>query len=353
MKSSKQLNLKYGLTVVWIFIKNLYITLLLLVAVIILGTIGFVVIEGYSLDEAFYMTIITVSTVGYEEVRPLSREGRIFTALFIIITFGIFTYGVSNITSFFVEGDAVLFLRTYKMLKRINQLSNHVIICGFGRNGEAILNELELSGVPAVIIEKDPELEQVIRKYKDAYYIIGDATSDEVLINANIKQAHSLITTLPVDSDNVFIVLTARQLNPGLRIVSRANSPSVISKLKIAGANYVVQPEQIGGIQMAHLAVNPDIMEFLQMLLSDPTQGGIHFEEFSYERLKKDFKGKSIAELNVRGRTGANIIGIKKADGKYIINPSPQTVLEPGDKIILIGNEKQIKSFKEQILNLI
>ncbi len=341
----------YAWDIVVHFLRSLYITLLLLLLIVFIGIFGFMYIEGYSLTEALYMTVITISTVGFGEVRPLSEAGKIFTSFFIIATFGIFTYGISNVTAFFLEGNAKEIINTYQMLKNIKKLKNHVIICGFGRNGIAIVKELLAKNIHVVVIEQDPNIEKQLRKYENIYYVLGDATSDLTLRNANISAAKTLITTLPQDADNVFIVLSARQLNPKLRIISRANSEGVIGKLKIAGANFVVQPEQIGGIQMAHLAVNPDILEFLQMLLSDPEQVGIHFEEFGYEKLKSDFQGKSIYELRIREKTGANVIGIKKSDNKYIINPDPKTLIEPGDKLILIGNEEQINAFKKEILN--
>ncbi len=342
----------YAWDVVVHFIRSLYITLLLLLLIIVIGIWGFMYIEDYSLVEGFYMTIITISTVGFGEVKPLSEAGRIFTAFFIIATFGIFTYGISTLTAFFIEGNAKEIINTYRMLKKIKKLKNHVIICGFGRNGIAIVKELLAKNISVVVVEQNPDVEKYLQKYEQVYYVMGDATSDTTLKNANIEAAKTLITTLPQDADNVFIVLSARQLNPNLRIISRASSEGVIKKLKIAGANFVVQPEQIGGIQMAHLAVNPDILEFLEMLLSDPEQVGIHFAEFGYEKLKSDFQGKSIYELRIRERTGANVIGIKKADNRYIINPDPKTLIEPGDKLILIGNEEQINAFKKEILNL-
>ncbi len=306
-------------------------------------------IEDYTLNEALYMSIITISTVGFGEVKPLSPEGRIFTILFIITNFGIFTYGVSNLTAFFVEGNARKLIKEYRMVRKIEQLQQHTIICGFGRNGKAICSELQRRNEPFVVIENNAAVEEELAERR-WLYLIGDATDENLLRLANIQKAKALITTLPNDADNVFVVLTAKELNPKLRIISRASKESALSKLKIAGAHHVILPEHIGGVHMAQLVSQPDIVEFINLLTGDSVREGIFFEEFRYERLKQELQGKSIRQLNIRGRTGANVIGIKKANGTYIINPDPDVTIEPGDKLILLGNEEQILRFKQTLL---
>lgn len=326
-------------------IRHVLTILLLLTGTLGIGVWGFMYFEDYNFLDAFYMTVITMSTVGFREVYPLSPEGKVFTALFIITTFGIFTYGITTLTSFILSGEARKLIDLHRMQKRIHKMRGHVIICGFGRNGTAVVSELQRDGIPYVIIEHSPEVEETKLRYQEAPYIIADATQEKVLNEANIQHAKALITTLPSDADNLFVVLTALELNPNLIIISRASNESSVKKLKRAGAHYVILPEHVGGIYMARLISQPDIIEFINLLTSDYIEAGIYFEEIRYEMLKPEWHNKTIREMNIRGICGANIIGIKRGND-YFINPDPDFTLKPGDKLILLGTPHQIQKLK-------
>jgi len=243
-----------------------FIPLLILLTLWIIGTIGYVLIDHYTWFDAFYMTIITVATVGYGEVEPLSNEGKIFTAFLIITSFGTFAYAVSSITKFVFDGEFNDFFKNRKLNASIDKLSDHIIICGYGRNGRQAAQVLKKHKKRFVVIEKDPKLnESITHNYKELV-LTGDSTQDEILLKAGIMRAKALITTLPIDADNLFIVLTARNLNKHLTIISRASEDNSDTKLKIAGANNVIMPDKVGGAHMASLVMKPDVMEFIDYI---------------------------------------------------------------------------------------
>jgi voltage-gated potassium channel len=318
----------------------------------LIGITGFMIIENYTFVEAFYMTVITVTTVGFLEVHPLSEAGRIFTALLSIIGIGIFFYGVTAIIGFIVEGEFRNFFKNYKMTKRIDKLNNHVIVCGYGRNGKQVCDELADDKQCFVLLEINPD---ALEEYKQSEYnlfIEGNATEDEVLIEAGIERAKALITTLPKDPDNVYVVLTARELNPNITIISRASIETSMTKLKHAGANNVIMPEKIGGAYMASLVMKPDIMEFIAQLTGQDSDISLDFEELPLSCLSIESSRKSIRDLDVRYKTGANIIGLKNKDGEFIINPHPETKICAKDSLIILGSGKQIQAMKNLISKL-
>jgi len=328
------------------YFKKTFISLLLLFSTITLGISGFIIIEHYTLSEAFYMTIITLSTVGFTEVKPLSEAGRIFTSFLIITNIGIFAYVVTIITSFILGGEFKYIFKGQSLKKKIGQLKDHVIVCGYGRNGQQVCEELQSSDQTYVVIEKDHAILESLRETSSLLFIDGDATNDKVLSQTQVQHARSLITTLPKDADNLYVVLTARELNPELNIISRASDDVSVHKLRIGGANSVIMPEKIGGSYMASLVIHPDVVEFVAMLTG---QGGVNitFEEFAYENFSDTYKNKTIKDMDVRNRTGANIIGIKTKDNEYVVNPSADTVLAPETKLIILGTEEQIDQCKK------
>lgn len=327
------------------FFRTLRIPVLLLILAVVIGIAGFMLMEGYTLNEAFYMTIITLSTVGFQEVHPLSDGGRIFAALLIIGNIGIFAYSLSAITRFVVEGKFISYLQRRKMGKKVSQMKNHVIICGFGRYGQEISLQFQKHRIPFVIVEIDPENLEEVKQAGEATYIEGDASNDEILLEAGIEKARVLITTLPEVAENVYVILTARQLNPSLRIISRAFDSRSEHKLLRAGANHVITPEQIGGFYMASLVTKPDAVEFFT-ILTEGADRGISFEEVVFNDIPEAYQNKSIKELNIRKLTGANIVGLKTPGGDYIVNPSPNTKLEIGIGIIVLGTHSQVEQFK-------
>jgi len=320
--------------------RSAYLAMGLLLTVIIIGVIGYYLM-GFSLTEAIYQTIITVATVGFEEVHPLSPAGMWFTSFLVIFSFGIFAYAVSTFTRYLVEGVFRNTIKDNKVKRKIQKLSGHVVICGYGRNGKQAAIELTEHQVPIVVIEQDPDIVNQLRDQDDILFIDGDASVEDVLRTSGLESARALITTLPVDADNLFVVLTAREINPSLRIISRASLDHSDAKLKRAGATNVIMPDKIGGRRMAKLVAQPDIVEFLDYLMIQSSDQ-VLLEEISCNNLSSCFSGKSIRELDIRNESGANIIGMKRPDNSYLINPLPETLLTPEDKIFALGTKKQI-----------
>lgn len=326
--------------------KHIYFAAAFIVSIVLIGIAGFMLIEGYNLPDAFYMTIITVATVGFEEVHKLSDAGRMFTAFLIITSFGTFAYGISAISKYVVDGELNLYFRNLKVTNEIKKLQNHVIICGYGRNGKQAAHVLKSHNQRFVVIEKKREvINTMSEKYRELV-VEGDSTQDSVLESVGIDKARALITTLPDDADNLFIVLSARALNPMLTIISRASNDNTDKKLKIAGANNVIMPDKIGGAHMASLVMKPDVIEFVDYITG---QGGdnIRLEEITFENLPDRFKNKTIRELEIRNISGANIVGFKTALGEYIINPSPDTEMIHDAKLFVLGTADQINKLKE------
>jgi voltage-gated potassium channel len=323
-----------------------YAPLLILLSLWVIGTIGYVLIDNYNWFDAFYMTIITVATVGYGEVAPLSHAGKLFTAFLIITSFGTFAYAVSSITKFVIDGEFNEFFKNRKLNATIEKLSDHVIICGYGRNGRQAAQVLKKHHKRFVVIENSATLTASLNHKFSELVITGDSTQDEVLLKAGILRAKAIITTLPVDADNLFIVLTARNLNKNITIISRASEDNSDTKLKIAGANNVIMPDRVGGAHMASLVMKPDVMEFIDHITAE---GGdnISLEEISFERIPDELKNKTLKDLEIRNRSGANIIGYKTALGEYIVNPSADTRIIPDSKLFVLGTPEQIAVLKK------
>jgi voltage-gated potassium channel len=328
---------------------QLFVSLGLIILIICIGIVGFILIENYSFFDAFYMTIITVATVGFQEVQPLSEAGRGFTIFLIITSFGTFAYAVSSISKYVIDGELNLYFKNYKVSAAIDKLENHVIICGFGRNGKQAAHVLKKHNTRFIVVEQKKDVVSVINhKYSDLI-LEGDSTQDEVLLKAGILRAKALITTLPIDADNLFIVLSARTLNPKLTIISRASEDNSDKKLKLAGADNVIMPDKIGGAHMASLVMKPNVMEFVDFITG---QGGdnIRLEEITFANLSQEFQNKTIRELEIRNRSGANIIGFKTGNGDYVINPSADTKIIPDAKLFVLGTSEQILKLKELLV---
>ncbi len=322
------------------FIRKLQIATLMIAGIMAIGVIGFMSIEHYSLSEALYTTIIILSTVGLGVVHSLSDTGRWFVIFLIVISIGTFAYGISLITSYIMEGELQRYFKYKKILKMIDKLENHVIVCGYGRNGKQACEQLLAHNQQFVVIENGDKAISELREHEGFLFIEGDATRDEILLEAGIEKAIALISTLPDDSSNVFVVLTARELNPTLKIISRASEDSSERKLRRAGANNVIMPDKIGGTHMAALVTRPDVLELIDHITG---RINIRLEEIHCNRLKPELKGKSLQELNIRNKTGASIIGYKNSNGEYVINPGAETLMEPDSKLFVLGSNEQIE----------
>lgn len=315
--------------------------------VMLIGVTGYYFLEDFSFLDAFFMTVITVATVGYREVNELDASGKIFTSFLIIFSIGTFTYAISVITRYIIEGEFQTYFKHYKVNKEIQKLKNHVIVCGYGRNGRQACEQLSSGNEVYVAIESNPDIINSMRADGNILFIEGDATNDDVLAEAGLERAKALIAALPSDAANVFVVLTARDKNPTLKIISRASDDASEHKLKRAGANNVIMPDKIGGTHMAALVTKPDVLEFIDHITG---RINIRLEEILYSSLPESMRNKSIRELEIRNKTGANIIGFKTAEGEYVINPPPETIMMQDAKLFVLGTSEQVMRFKE-ILN--
>ncbi|GAB5416342.1 MAG: potassium channel protein [Crocinitomicaceae bacterium] len=316
----------------------------LIAFIIVGGTSGYMIIEGWGLIDALYMTVITISTVGFAEVAPLTDYGKLFTAFMIISSFGTFAYAITSLTRYLVGGEYKRYMKEYRIMKETRKMNNHVIICGFGRVGIQVASDLSEVGLDFVILEKDEEVIEHWSTHDGYIFVKGDSTDDEVLERAGIQSATAVITCMPKDANNIYVVLAAREKNPNILIVSRASLNTSVSKLRMAGANNVIMPDSIGGSHMASLISNPDVMEFLDIIRAQGTIGA-NIDTVTYEQLPNDLKGKTIAEIDAHKVSGVTIIGYKELGGDYLINPTDETVVGPGTKLFVLGNAEQIETF--------
>ena len=315
---------------------------------LIAGVGGYILIEKYSFTDAFFMTINTVATVGFSTGRNLSGAGMYFTSFLIIFSVGTFAFAVTTLTRYVMEGVFRNYYRDNKVKSKIEKLEKHVVICGYGRNGKQSAAELREYKIPHVVLEKEEQLIEQLRANDDTLYIHGDATRDEVLQAANIGKASALITTLPVDADNLFVVLTARQMNPGLKIISRASYDQSDKKLRMAGANNVIMPDKIGGQRMAKMIIHPDVVEFLDYLMVQAAESGA-IEEFPCRNVTQEFIGKPIRMLMQKNDSGANIVGLRRTDKSFIVNPLPETIVNKEDVLFILGTKRQIHRLQKSI----
>lgn len=329
-----------------LFQTKIYTALLLLVLVFILGITGYKLISHYTWIDAIYMTVITIATVGFREVSPLTPVEKIFTSGLILTSIFVMGYAITVITEYILSKNNIGNLRQKRVKKKIKKMHDHIIICGYGRNGQQAVHKLLAYKQPFVVVEMD---ELVVDKYSSdsILFITGNANEDEVLKKAGIEKATTLICALPSDADNLFIVLSARQINQNLKIISRATEETTLKKLKLAGADNVIMPDKIGGDHMASLVVTPDLVEFLDNLSVSGEDDSINVEQVSFSKVCPDGNEMKIKELDLRKNTGCSIIGYKSPEGEYIVNPEPSLVLKRGSKLILIGRPFQIESLKQ------
>jgi len=327
-----------------LFRSKIYIALFLVLTVLLTGVLGYKFLEGYSWINAFYMTVITVTTVGFSEQRPLSDVGKIFTILLIISSVFIFAYAISVITEYILSENSLQLLKKKRVKNKISNLSNHVVICGYGRNGQQASEKLQAYNQPFVIVERDKE---VIEKHEDEHlFVEGDGNEDEVLLAAGITRAKYLITALPDDATNLFVVLSARQMNKKLFIISKASQLTSQNKLRLAGANKVIMPDKIGGDYMASLVVMPDLITFMDKL-SIEGKHTTNLEEVAIEDFANQIECNSLRDLDLRNKTGCTIIGYIAPDGEYIVNPEADLEIQPKSKVIVLGRPEQIKKLND------
>ncbi|MFD2828838.1 potassium channel family protein [Leeuwenhoekiella polynyae] len=329
-----------------IFKNRIYIALLLIVSMLAMGVFGFRFFAEYTWTDAVYMTMITISTVGFGEVQPLNDTAKIFTVILILVSVVVLGYAISIITEYILSRSNFELIKQRSVQKKIDKLNNHVIIVGYGRNGKQAAQKLMTYHKPFVIIELD---EEVVHKFQseEVNFVTGNANEDEVLIKAGVERAATLISALPNDSDNLFVVLSARQINSKMKIISRASEETTYQKLKFAGANNVIMPDKIGGDHMASLVVVPDLLEFIDHL-QVATGGRVNVQQINYDAVCPDHESRTIRDIDLRNRTGCSIIGYKSPDGNYIINPEASLMLERDSILIVIGRPEQIEKLHKE-----
>lgn len=315
--------------------------------IVIFGTAGYMGIESWGFFDALYMTIITISTVGYSEVHQVSKAGRLFTILLVFFGVGFTLYIAAAVVQFMVEGRIRIILGRRRLEKKINRMKDHYIVCGYGRIGRVLSRNLKRKPLDLVVVEKDPELISVMDA-DGVLYISGDASNEENLLKAGIKRAKGLIAALASDADNVFLVLTARQLDPDLIIIARASQEESKSKLRAAGANIVESPYDMGAASMAHRIIRPTVTSFLDLAFAYKRKD-IQMEEMPVSA-SSDLVNVMLKDTGIRQKYNLIIIAIKKPDKGMLFNPSFEAVIEVGDTVIAVGEEANLQKL-EQILN--
>ncbi len=325
-------------------VKQLRLALLILVLIVAMGTMGFMMIEHWGVLDSFYMTIITISTVGFGEVYPLSPMGRLITIALIISGVGTIAYAGGRGAQLLIEDQL---LRKRRMSKRVEKMHDHYVVCGFGRMGQQVCEELAEAGVPFVVIEKDPDRVEEITEHGYAF-VAGDATQDEILERARIHKAKGMVATLSSEAENVFATLSARELNPDIFIVARAVEEGTEAKLYRAGANRVVKPYEIGGTRIAQVLLRPGVVDFID-LVARQKEIDLKLEEIQVHP-GAPIIGKTLAESPVRRDLNIIIVAIFRKDGTFIYNPFSNTKILEGDRLIAIGNQTALEELNKLCL---
>ena len=317
--------------------------------ILLVGTLGYHTIEGWSFLDGFYMTVITITTIGFGEIHPLTQEGRVFTLILIVSGLGIVGHTIVAASRWLIEGEVEKVITRRRSMKAIEKINNHYVICGFGRMGSFVCHQFHMRGIPFVVVENNPEVQD---KISQAGYFLspGNATEEEILIAAKIKAAKGLVSVLDSDASNVYVVLTARELNPNLEIIARAGEEDAEKKLLRAGANRVISPYHIGGMRMVMSILKPHVMSFLEMAM-DYSQLNLELEEVKVAE-NSIYSGKKLVETDIRKDLNLIIIAIKKSDGQMVFNPGPETKIESQDLLIAMGEKRYLQILDRKAGNL-
>lgn len=325
---------------------HLKIVIVLIFATVSIGLVGYMAIEGLRFIDALYMTVITLTTVGFKEVKDLSDLGRLFTIFLIILGVGVIAYSVRIIIELFLDKKIGEFWRVKRMKEKIEKLINHYIVCGYGRIGAEICSEFAKAGVPFVVIEKDPEAIEKLQT-KGFLYVEGDAEENEILLAAGIERAKALLSVLTSDADNVFVTLSAKALNPKIKVAARATDYQAEEKLKRAGADNVISPYIIGGRRLAAVVIKPTVVDFLDTVVSAGNVE-LQMEEIQVQD-DSEILGKSLSDAEIRQKSGAIIVAIVDNKGNFKINPPPTEKILSGEILIALGTNNQLKRLKEMV----
>ncbi|GBD88966.1 voltage-gated potassium channel Kch [bacterium BMS3Abin03] len=322
-------------------LKHLRNAIAVLAFIILSGTFGFMIIEGWNFIDSIYMTIITITTTGFEEVHPLSKEGELFTIILVVSSFATVIYIGSIGIQILIESNI---FRRRKMYKKIEGLSDHYIVCGFGRMGNHICNELQNSNVSFVVIENNSDNFNTLDKL-NYLYDTGDAANDATLLRTGIKKARGLVAVLSSDAENVFATLSAKSLNPNIFVVARAVEENSESKLLKAGADRVVKPYELGGVRMAEILLRPGVLDFIDVVVGKKNLD-LQIEEITVKK-GSSMHGKTLAELPLRKELNIIIVSIQNEErGIFIYNPKSDTIVDEGNKMIAIGERASLDKLK-------
>ena len=321
--------------------KKLFIPILLIILINTIGTTGYMVIEGWNLRDSLFMTVTTLTTVGYGEVHDLTPAGEVFTMVLLTLGVGTILYLLSALAKIVLEGELKQIIGRSRLERRIKYLKDHYIVCGYGRMGKTVVTELSSKGMDVIAIEKDPV---DIEDKEELVLIEGDATKDDVLMRAGIERARGLISVLPTDAENLFVVLSARVLNPNLLIYTRAGDEGSERKIMRAGADRVVSPYHTGGLRIANMILKPAVVDFIELA----TKSGnleIQIEEIEI-RPGSALSGKTLEVSGIGRDLGVIIVAVKKPDGTMQFNPTSRTVINPGDTLIALGDKSKLKALE-------
>lgn len=327
--------------------KHIIVAIVLYVIIVMIGTMGYVIIEGWSLFDALYMTVITYSTVGYSEVHEISMLGRFYTVILIFLGVSFFLYVAGAIIQFVVEGQIRTILGRKKLDRKINRLKDHYIVCGYGRIGRVLCNQLGKTAVDLVVIEENEMLVQAMDDDK-VLYLWGNAADESILLKAGIERAKGLVAALGTDADNVFLVLTARQLAPDVSIIARATGTDSKSKLRAAGADIVESPYDMGAMRMAQRIIRPTVTTFLDLAFGTQ-RTDIQMEEIPV-KASSVLNDVMLKDSGIRQKYNLIIIAIKKPDGSMLFNPSFEAKIRPNDTVIAVGEKENLQKLGK-ILN--
>jgi voltage-gated potassium channel len=325
--------------------KELMAGALALAGIFLIGTLWYSLVEGWKWEDAAYMTVITLATVGYGETHPLGSRGRLFTIVLILMGVVNLTYIVNRFTAAVIEGYFLEGIRLRQQRRLMESLSEHYIICGFSRTGRQIAKEFQAEAVSFVVI--DSELESVQKAQEIGYIVFqGDATLDDTLLKVGITKAICIVAALPSDAENLYTVLSAKTLNPDIRAIARASTEEAVQKLQRGGADAVISPYITGGKRMAAAALRPQILDFVDGMLSG-TDRQLYMEEFLLDSDRCPFVGQSLQRAKLRSQSGALVLAIRRLDGKLIGGPTGDTVLMSGDTLICMGTAEQLRDLNQ------
>ena len=336
-----------------LILKELLVPLIAIFSLLLIAFFGYIIIEGFSPLKSLYLMVTTFTTIGYGDVVPVSNAGRIFTICIIISTFTVGLYAVGKISAFFAEGELSKLLKQRKMNKVLDLMNDHYIVCGYGKTGKRVLDDLVRRGLQVVIIESNAERNEKIKEIIDKKFIHidGDATNDEILLQAGIKRANILISVLSSDAENLFVTLSAKDLNHGIKVITRVDEINSAEKFKKAGADFIVSPIEIATDRIISIATtSSDFFSFI-----DFAEAKEELKEYKFGLVEikdtSDLIDKTYREANIPHRTNLVVIGFYSSSNELQVNPTAENIIHLGDKLLVFGNESQINSLKKIALH--